>query len=152
METFVRLASTLDIAELARLEDEHRAGFGSHERGGSEWLRDHARLGIDGWAHRLGEQRSATVVAGVDVSVLGFATLCLLPGSAVAAVEAVYVTAGARSVGLGELLLGEALAAAKRLGATSIEAQALPGDRETKNLFERQGLVARLITVSRELS
>jgi hypothetical protein len=27
----------------------------------------------------------------------------------------------------------------------------LPGDRETKNLFERSGLVARLITVTTDL-
>jgi hypothetical protein len=32
-----------------------------------------------------------------------------------------------------------------------IDALALPGDRDTKNLYERNGIVARLITAAREL-
>ena len=37
-------------------------------------------------------------------------------------------------------------------GASVLEGQALPGDRETKNLYERAGITARLITVSRRLA
>jgi hypothetical protein len=32
-----------------------------------------------------------------------------------------------------------------------VEGQALPGDRHTKNLYERAGIVARLITTFRRL-
>ena len=33
----------------------------------------------------------------------------------------------------------------------ALEGEALPGDRETKNLYERAGITARLITVSKSL-
>ena len=36
-------------------------------------------------------------------------------------------------------------------GAVGIDSFALPGDRETKNFFETQGMVARLIHVYRPL-
>jgi len=32
-----------------------------------------------------------------------------------------------------------------------VEGQSLPGDRQTKNLYERAGIVARLITTYRDL-
>ena len=43
------------------------------------------------------------------------------------------------------------LAAARGRSVRRIDAEALPGDRATKNLFERAGLVARLIVVSQDL-
>jgi hypothetical protein len=36
-------------------------------------------------------------------------------------------------------------------GAEAVEGQALPGDRHTKNLYERAGIVARLITTYKRL-
>ena len=39
----------------------------------------------------------------------------------------------------------------RRSGAVAVEGQALPGDRHTKNLYERAGIVARLITTFRRL-
>ena len=36
-------------------------------------------------------------------------------------------------------------------GAELIEAETLPGDRHLKNLYERAGVAARLITVSKRL-
>lgn len=57
-----------------------------------------------------------------------------------------------RSIGAGEGLVSAALAWAVAIEADSIDAFALPGARETKNLFERMGLTARLITVAKDLS
>jgi hypothetical protein len=37
------------------------------------------------------------------------------------------------------------------MGAKELEETALPGDRQTKKLFERFGMKARAITVSRRL-
>ena len=68
-----------------------------------------------------------------------------------AEIECIYVTSGGREVGLGESLLGELLDLATAAGAEEVDATALPGDRETKNMFERAGLVARLIVVNRRL-
>lgn len=62
-----------------------------------------------------------------------------------------YTTPEARDIGVGEVLLEAAIAWAIGLGATAIDAHALPGARESKNLYERHGLTARLITVRRDL-
>jgi GNAT superfamily N-acetyltransferase len=63
----------------------------------------------------------------------------------------VYVHPEAREVGLGDELLATAMAAARAAGCAALEGTALPGDRETKNLYERAGIVARLIVVSKRL-
>lgn len=164
METFVRPAQSQDLDELARLEQEHRSGLEAGVRGGEEWVRDHPRVGPTGWAERLGAPGSLVLVAGVDGVVLGMAAVSVgdertgvaAEGGvgavgAVAQVDLVYVHDEARELGLGEELIATVIQWAADVGATWIEAEALPGDRMTKNLFERVGLVARLITVSRRL-
>ena len=62
-----------------------------------------------------------------------------------------YVHPEARDVGIGEAMIEELLTWAPTTGAKALEATALPGDRQTKNLFERFGMKARAITVSRRL-
>jgi len=69
----------------------------------------------------------------------------------VARIDQVYVTPDARELGFGDALLEAAADAARTSGASVLEGQALPGDRQTKNLYERAGITARLITVSRRL-
>ena len=54
----------------------------------------------------------------------------------------------ARELGFGDWLLEAALHAARDAGSTVLEGTALPGDRDTKNLYERAGIKARKITVS----
>ena len=63
----------------------------------------------------------------------------------------VYVEPQAREVGFGDWLLEAALAEARTQGCIVIEGYALPGDRATKNLYERAGITARKITVSKAL-
>ncbi|MCX6511616.1 MAG: hypothetical protein NT160_00745, partial [Actinobacteria bacterium] len=62
-----------------------------------------------------------------------------------------YVEAEARTVGLGEEILNYQVALAKSQGKSWIDAVALPGDRSTKSLFERSGLIARQITLRSSL-
>ena len=102
---------------------------------------------------RLADPGWLTLVGGLGDAVLAAATMRLPIGRTrpVAEIDCIYVTPGARELGVGEALLRELLDAAVANAATEIEANALPGDRETKNLFERAGLVARLITVSRRV-
>jgi len=66
-------------------------------------------------------------------------------------VREVWVEPDAREVGAGEALVSAAMAWAIAEEATAIDAWALPGARELKNLFERLGLTARLLTVRRSL-
>mgnify|MGYP003348556134 CR=1 FL=1 len=63
----------------------------------------------------------------------------------------VFVEAEARELGLGDALLGTAIDAARRTGCSRLEGSALPGDRLTKNLYERAGVVARKIVLSTDL-
>ena len=69
----------------------------------------------------------------------------------VARVMQVYVEPLAREVGFGDWLLEAAIEEGRRRGGKVIEGFALPGDRATKNLYERAGITARKITVSKDL-
>ena len=66
-------------------------------------------------------------------------------------VELLHVEEPARGVGIGDALLADAMARLSADGVGSLTASAQPGDRSLKNLFERHGLVARTILVSRNL-
>ena len=58
-----------------------------------------------------------------------------------------YVEPEARELGFGDDLLAMATAAARDRGCVALEATALPGDRMTKNLYERAGITTRKLTV-----
>jgi GNAT superfamily N-acetyltransferase len=139
-----------DRAELVALEQEARQSL-VDARGGARWLATHPAEGPD-W-RALDEER--VLVADLDGVVVGSLVWSLDPSDQterVARVESVYVTPGAREVGFGDALLAAAVAAARRAGATLFEGEALPGDRDTKNLYERAGITARSITVSTRLA
>jgi GNAT superfamily N-acetyltransferase len=72
-------------------------------------------------------------------------------GSRVAVVDELYVVPAARAVGVGEAVMELVLGWARAGGCEAVEAVALPGDRMTKNFFERFGLTARAIVVTRSL-
>ena len=59
--------------------------------------------------------------------------------------DQVFVEQQARNLGVGAALLRNAV---ERHGASKLDALSLPGDRFTKNLYERAGLKARLIIAS----
>ena len=62
---------------------------------------------------------------------------------------AVWVDPSARHQGAGPQLAQTAIAWLEDQGATEIDALALPGDREMKNVLERAGFKARLLTLRR---
>jgi GNAT superfamily N-acetyltransferase len=64
-------------------------------------------------------------------------------------VAQVWVDPIARENGFGDHLLELAIGRAKENGAIGVQGESLPGDRHTKNLYERAGIVARLITTYR---
>ena len=67
-------------------------------------------------------------------------------------VRQVYVHPEAREVGFGDYMLAAAIEAIRQMGGTVVESFALPGDRDTKNLYERAGMTARKIIVSKRLT
>lgn len=143
IEPLVRPAVPSDLEALDRLEAIARAGLVGN-RGGDRllelvsprvgrWLSDDVR----------------TVVTDVEGICAGF--LVVVPGD-VWTIESVFVEAWARELGCGDALIEWAIDAARAAQARRIEGTALPGDRETKNLYERAGVTAKAITVALDLS
>lgn len=126
------------------------------ERGGALWLVGDA----DGdpaaaFTHALARPADHLLLSGcLDDVVVGYALVVLRSlqdGSWVAAVRELFVEPAARGVGVGEALMDEVVAWASARGCRGVDAMALPGMRESKNFFERFGLVARAIAVHRPL-
>ena len=142
----VRTAEPRDVAQLVALETEARDAL-VDQRGGRRWLEEHPCVG-EAWLERLG---SDTVFVGfIDDVLVGYAVVVDV-GPDISRVDQVFVTPGARELGFGDALLAAGLAHARDRGAQVFEGEALPGDRDTKNLYERAGITARLITVSTRL-
>lgn len=141
MRAEVRPARPDEFDQVVALDAEARAAL-VDQRGGPTWLDEHPPIAE--------LPASDLLVATIDDVVVGFLRLELADG--VARVERVYVTPDARGIGFGDELLEHALELARRKEALAVEGEALPGDRETKNLYERAGITARKITVYRRLT
>lgn len=141
----VRRAVDGDVEQLSFLEAEARA-FLQDQRGGVRWLATHTAR-HPAWADAI--TGGQVTVAHIGDVIVGYIVLSL--DGPVARIDEVYVTPGAREVGFGDELLVMARHQARMAGASTLEGESLPGDRETKNLFERAGIKARLITVSVDL-
>ena len=135
-----------DIAQLQLLENEARSALAGG-RGGNRWLAEHPPIG-DGWAGECAE--FDVLVAHIGAVVVGY-IVAKLGEDGILRVDQLWVTPQARENGFGDALLAGAIDNARRNGAIAVEGQALPGDRQTKNLYERAGIVARLITTFRWL-
>lgn len=142
VEPVVRPASVTDAEICRTIDASARVGL-ADQRGGAAWLAEHEALAGDAWI-------DATLVVTIDDAVVGF-----LIGrrsthrgrGEVYTVDRVYVVEQARELGCGDALIAAAMEAAR--GCAFFEAVALPGDRETKNLYERAGVTARSIVVSK---
>jgi GNAT superfamily N-acetyltransferase len=141
----VRPATSGDVEQLRTLEREARDALVGR-RGGDRWLETNAPRGAR-WEDAVG-------AGGVEVAVIGDILVGYLVShhaDKVAIIDDVYVTPDAREVGFGDALVAAAMAAGRAAGCGLIEGEALPGDRHVKNLYERAGITARLIVVSKAL-
>ena len=136
-----------DLAQLLLLEREARAALVG-ERGGDRWLVEHPEIGPD-WSKRCRAGGTDVLVAHIGDVVVGY-LIGLLGDDRIIRVDQVWVTPRARENGFGDALLAVLIERAKADGAVAVEGESLPGDRHTKNLYERAGIVARLITTYRE--
>ena len=150
IEPVIRHATTDDLAVIIELDATAREAVTS-QRGGRSWLVEHTPARF----LHADELIDHSWVGTVDEHVVGFlrCTIEDVPQHGlVCSVERVFVDENARELGFGDALLQQAIDYATNLGCVAIEGNALPGDRETKNLYERAGIVARKIIVSRPLN
>jgi GNAT superfamily N-acetyltransferase len=150
-----RRATTQDLPTLERLAAEAVAEL-VPQRGGAMWARTVGRRApyVEGFVHALDDPTAVVLCGTVDGSVVGYAVAHLDPladDSLLAVIDDLYTEPGARTVGVGEVLLGEIVTWATERGAVGLDAIVLPGSRETKNFFETFGLRARALVVHREL-
>lgn len=147
MQQAVRALTADDSAAVAQLEAQARAEL-VHQRGGPVHLGERAAVGD--WAALTRRAGCAVWVATIDDLVVGYLELALRDDRT-AEVRQVYVLPEARELGFGDWLLEAAMAHARSSGCTALEGTALPGDRDTKNLYERAGVTARRITLWKAL-
>jgi GNAT superfamily N-acetyltransferase len=146
-----RPAQAGDIARLAELARTVRAEM-EPLRGGSLFLRREARPEpVDDSLTAALEAEDHLVVAGtVNDFVVGYAVARLEhlgDGGRLGVVEDLFVEEGARGVGVGEAMMNQVMEWFSARDVVGVDAMALPGDRNTKNFFERSGFTARLLVM-----
>ena len=152
----VRGAVRDDVAELVRLDDAARAHLRS-QRGGVLHLVRSARpdppdASLDADIAAADTHVAMGCLGDVPVGYAVTRLVHLEDGRRIAEVTDIFVETAARDVGVGNALMHDAVRWAVEHGCVGIDAHAMPGDRATKNFFESFGLVARAITVHRDLS
>jgi GNAT superfamily N-acetyltransferase len=146
MEQTTRRLTHDDVGVVAQMERDARESL-RDERGGAALLAECPQVGD--WGGLVDSPDHPVWVSVIDDVVVGYLALTIDNG--VARVAQVYVDPMAREVGFGDWLLEAAIEEARRRGCRTIESYALPGDRATKNLYERAGITARKIIVSKSL-
>jgi GNAT superfamily N-acetyltransferase len=146
MHTEVRGLRHADTDEVARLEREARTATET-QRGGLAHLAETPAVGE--WSTIVDDPTHPVWVATIDGVPVGYLELTI--DDAAARVRQVWVHPEARELGFGDDMLAAALARAREAGCAVLEGTALPGDRDTKNLYERAGITARKLIVSTRL-
>ena len=143
----VRVARAQDAPALAALE-QLCVNESESFRGSTHLLSAVPLIGHELANYQSDPQHIVLVIESSN-EICGFAQMQI--ADLVAMVRRVYVSEKARDLGAGATLIDELRAQARLLGCTRIDAYALPGDRLTKNLFERAGMKARLLIASSDL-
>jgi GNAT superfamily N-acetyltransferase len=150
-----RRATPEDLADLLRLDGLARAHLGP-SRGGELYLLRDARPVPAGpsFLEELSDPDRLVLLGTIADSPVGYAIASVVElrdGYHLADISEIFVEADARDVGVGEALMEQLTAWAVQRGCDGMDARTLPGDRSTKNFFETFGLVARAITVHKDL-
>jgi len=140
-ESHIRPAEPRDRPDLVWLEGIARERL-LDQRGGDLWLGQHPAES-PGWSS---VDSGDVLVSTIDEVPVGYLRLRI--EADVVYVDDVFVHPDAREIGCGDALLAAAVERGVSAGARRIEAEALPGDRELKNLYERSAITAKRIVVS----
>lgn len=125
-------------------------------RGGSLWSRTAAYPDpLEATFRALLDREDALVLVGtIDDVIVGFgacSVAVLRDGSRLGQIVELFVTPEARSVSVGEGLLGQLVEWCRGEGCVGVDAFALPGHRAAKNFFETAGFTARALVMYHEL-
>ncbi len=149
------LATSADLVAAARVLEQASSAV-RLERGGSVFVdrefvappyEERLGLFLNDPATCLAVGTLEDVIAGIAIAVVE----TLRDSSRLARLEILWVEPEAREIGLGEALVDVVTSWASGLGASHLDAYALPGGRETKNFLEAAGFSARLIVMHRRL-
>lgn len=154
-ELHVRAATAVDIDELVRMDALARQHVGPHRGGELYLLRDARPIPPhESFLDDVADPDRLVLIGSIADSPVGYAIASLhqlRDGYQLADVTEIFVETETRDVGVGEALMGAITDWAIQHRCDGIDARALPGDRSTKNFFETFGLVARAITVHKDL-
>ncbi len=154
----VREAAAADAGRIVDLAQEFEAEMAT--RRGAALLRpDDAGVtdplnGTEDVTALLADPERTALVGSLDEWIAGVALLRIAGGPGDdrrGVIESCYVEPGARGVGLGHLLLEQALEWFGARRVTGVDGTAYPGDREAKSFFESAGFKARLLVMHRPL-
>lgn len=151
-----RPATPNDLPALAELSERALAEL-APTRGGAVFVAREGRAQpvAETLAADVADPSVCVLVGTIDDHPVGYAvgrTEPLRDGSTLGVISDLYVEDGARSVGVGEALMGSLLACFRAAGCAGVDATALPGNRATKNFFEESGFTARLLVMHHRLS
>lgn len=156
MNESVRVATVADLEMLADFATQGVAE--QHEnRGGYVWSRRETRSRpyLASFEAALHDPDQTIWIGMIDDVPLGYAVSrveLLRTGEILGQVSDIWVDPEARSVGLGESLIGSIISWCTERNCVGIDSMALPGNRATKNFFETFGFKARLLTVHKPLN
>jgi GNAT superfamily N-acetyltransferase len=105
-----------------------------------------------GLARLLADTHTTVLVGLFEEVIVGFAVAhSNLPNKPLGDIDAIYVTPGARGIGVGQALLDSAVKVLANHGCINLDVNCLPGDRGSKRLMESSGFKARQITMTRHI-
>jgi GNAT superfamily N-acetyltransferase len=146
-----RPAADVDVARIASLAREMLAEL-LPMRGGALLAAREARPEPleHAYTELLARSDVRVAVGSIDDVVVGFGIVeveQLRTGDRLGVVTDLYVEPDARSVGVGEAILGVLLEFCRARGCMGVDGRALPGHRATKNFFEDHGFTARALVM-----
>jgi GNAT superfamily N-acetyltransferase len=150
-----RPAADVDVATVAKLAREMLAEL-LPLRGGALLAAREARPEPleQAYTDLLARDDVQVAVGSIDDVVVGFGVVeveQLRTGDHLGVVTDLYVEPGARSVGVGEAIVGVLVEFCRARDCIGVDGRALPGHRATKNFFEEHGFTARALVMHHRL-
>jgi GNAT superfamily N-acetyltransferase len=156
MDVQARIATPEDLAILVELYRTYRNALVDERGGALHLLREAFTEPLERpLSSILHDDQWLVLVGTFDNAPVGLAAARIetMPDtSQLVTVEAIFVEAAAREVGVGEELLETVVRWATRRGATGVDVRVLPGMRASKNFLEGAGFAARLLVMHHKLA